>query len=338
MKPSELPAYLDLAYQTRSPVMIWGAPGIGKSKIINQWATAKRIPVIDRRLSQMEPSDLIGLPSIIDSRTHWSMPCWFPQSHIHGAEGVLLLDEITSAPPQMSAAAYQLVLDRMIGDHRLPDGWIVIAAGNRTQDRGVVHSMPAPLANRFEHVPLEPDLDDLRAYAFSHGWDVRVPSFLAFRPNLLHAFDARSADPAFPTPRTWEKTSQKLQLGIPSGLEYQVVSGQVGQGAATEFLAFLRMAEQITPPDVVIKNPSKAKLPGDAGICYAMMGALAAKTTKENFSKVMTYLGRIDKNSKLGSEFVVLFMTDIQSLNESLIETPEFEAWATDPSNMQSIL
>ena len=328
MKPSQLPALLDLAHTTKTPLMIWGASGIGKSQILGQWATDNDLPVIDRRLSQMEPSDLIGLPSIVDGTTSWARPCWFPQEHSHGKTGVLFLDEITSAPPQMSAAAYQLVLDRRIGDHVLPDGWMVIAAGNRTQDRGVVHSMPGPLANRFRHVTLEPDLDDLRAYAINKGWETMIPAFLAMRPQLMHRFDARSADPAFPSPRSWEALSTDLQSGVPDSIRSEVLAGHIGEGPALEFEGFLRMASSITPPDVIILNPTTAKLPQDSAVCFATVGALVPKTTQHNLATILRYIDRIENEPNLGAEFAVLFMRDITRQDESIASTGAFISWA----------
>ena len=327
MKPSQLTPMLEMCWNTNSPLMIWGPPGIGKSQIIAQYAEAIGVPMIEIRLSQIDSTDLSGVPWIENGQTIWARPDRLPLLERDGPAGILFLDEITSAMPQVSASAYQLVLDRAVGSHKLPDGWRVIAAGNRQQDRGVTHAMPAPLANRFTHSFLEPDLDDLRAYAIRTGWDVRVPAFLAFRPELMFSFDARSADPAFPTPRAYDRLSQKLLAGIPDAIRWETVRGEIGEGASVEFLAFLDMADKCTPPDVILLDPDKAKLPADAGIAFATVGALASKTTKANLGTALRYMNRVE--DKLGAEFGVLFMRDVTTANPDIHTTQAFIAWAS---------
>ena len=330
MKPSQLPTVLDIALDTLQPVMLWGAPGIGKSQITRQWADRNDLPVIDKRLSQMEPSDLLGIPHFENGETRWARPEWFPTVEKHGPRGVLLLDEITSAPPSMAAAAYQLVLDRCIGDHHLPGGWLVIAAGNRLEDRGVVHAMPAPLANRFWHFTLEPELDDLRAYAIRQKWDIRIPAFLAFRPELMHSFDAGSKDPAFPSPRTWEFLNNALKSDrLPADLRHETFAGLVGKGAAVEFEAFIEMAGRVTPPDVALSNPNGAPIPTDKGVLFATVGALAAATTHENIGSAYTYVRRIED-----VEFQVLYSRDIVTADSTLANTEAFISWSVDNTDV----
>ena len=160
MRPAHLTTVLDKEFLStldghHTPVMLWGAPGVGKSQIISQIAARHNAPLIDIRLSQMEPSDLRGIPFRDGDRVEWAIPSMLPNEKTHGANGILFLDEITSAPPSVSAAAYQLILDRKLGDYEVPKGWAIFAAGNRQGDRGVTYTMPAPLANRFSHFDFE---------------------------------------------------------------------------------------------------------------------------------------------------------------------------------------
>ena len=160
MRPSHLTAILDCEFASTlagksTPVMVWGPPGIGKSQIVAQVAAQHNVPVIDIRLSQMEPTDLRGIPFRDGDHVVWSIPALLPNAERHSSRGILFLDEITSAPPSVTAAAYQLILDRRLGEYRVPGGWAIFAAGNRHGDRGVTYAMPAPLANRFTHYDLE---------------------------------------------------------------------------------------------------------------------------------------------------------------------------------------
>ena len=191
--------------------MLWGPPGVGKSQIVAQIAARHAVPVIDIRLSQMEPTDLRGIPFRVDERVEWAIPVDAAGRRRHGPAGVLFLDEITSAPPSVSAAAYQLILDRRLGDYQVPAGWAIFAAGNRQGDRGVTYSMPAPLANRFSHFEVETHLDDWVGWAYANGIDERVIAFLRFRPELLFDFDPAHNPVAFPSPRSWEFAHRALQ-------------------------------------------------------------------------------------------------------------------------------
>ena len=129
-----------------------------------------------------------GIPFRNGDLVDWATPSMLPDTKRHGVSGILFLDEITSAVPSVSAAAYQLILDRRLGDYLVPDGWAVFAAGNRQGDRGVTYAMPAPLANRFSHYELTLNLDDWVAWAYANGIDERVIGFLRYRPEQLFDF------------------------------------------------------------------------------------------------------------------------------------------------------
>ena len=165
MRPANLLTILDREFRStreghHTPVMLWGPPGVGKSQMVAQIAARHGVPMTDIRLSQMEPSDLRGIPFRVGEHVEWAVPAMLPDASRHGPEGILFLDEINAAPPSVSAAAYQLILDRRLGEYRVPAGWAIFAAGNRQGDRGVTYTMPAPLANRFSHFEVETNLDD----------------------------------------------------------------------------------------------------------------------------------------------------------------------------------
>ena len=134
MRPALLLQVLEKEFQStlaghHTPVMMWGPPGVGKSQMVIQIGERHDIPVIDIRLSQMEPSDLRGIPFRTGERVEWAPPAMLPNAQRHGETGILFLDEITSAPPSVSAAAYQLILDRRLGEYEVPEGWAIFAAG-----------------------------------------------------------------------------------------------------------------------------------------------------------------------------------------------------------------
>ena len=202
MKPSKLYEALHALIGERVPLHIWGACGVGKSQIVAQVADDLDFDFLDVRAVQLDPVDLRGLPRIKEDQTEWVPPKFLPTS----GKGILFLDELTSAPQMTQAGCYQLVLDRKLGEYRLPDGWVVIAAGNPASERGVHFSMPRPLRNRFVHLELEADLNDWCKWAVNSNVRPEIIAFLRFKPDLLHTADATSDANAWPTPRSWEIT------------------------------------------------------------------------------------------------------------------------------------
>ena len=222
---------------------LWSAPGVGKSSIIFQLAEEFGMGVKDVRLATMSVLDLRGVPYKDDkgeeTLTRWARP-EFAQSD---GNYILFLDELPSAPPTVQAAAYEIMLDRKVGGHPLPDDVIVVAAGNRQEDRGVVYEMPVPLRNRLVHYNIEPDVDAFIEYGMQKGINEAILAFLKFNPKLLHQMPSGTEN-AFPTPRSWEFLSGVMHMGI----EFHDMAGIIGEGAAAEFNAFLKIRNKL--PDV----------------------------------------------------------------------------------------
>jgi hypothetical protein len=206
MKPSELYEALHALISERVPLHVWGACGVGKSQIVAQVAADRQCEFVYIRAVQLDPVDLRGLPRISAERAEWVPPKFLPLD----GEGILFLDELTAAPQMTQAGCYQLVLDRKLGEYRLPDGWVVIAAGNPASERGVHSSMPRPLRNRFVHLDLEPDFMDWCKWAVKAGIRPEIIAFLRFKPALLHDREATSDVNVWPTPRSWEMASNVL--------------------------------------------------------------------------------------------------------------------------------
>ena len=142
--------------------MLWGPPGVGKSQAVRQIAkeigdrTGKRVNVTDVRLLLFNPIDLRGIPTANADKTLavWLKPQIFQMDASDDIVNILFLDEISAAPQSVQAAAYQITLDRVVGEHKLPDNCIVIAAGNRMTDKSVAFKMPKALANRLMHIDI----------------------------------------------------------------------------------------------------------------------------------------------------------------------------------------
>ena len=326
MKPSSLRSALPKLLAKQRPVFLWGAPGVGKSDVIKQIAEDHKLELRDVRLSLLDPIDLKGFPTIDSVKKQMS---WLPADFLpKKGKGLLFLDEMNSAPQSVQAAAYQLVLNRKIGEYKLPDGWSVMAAGNRASDRSVVHAMPAALANRFVHLDFDINVDDWSHWAMENELHTDLRAFIRFRPNLLHCFDSASNPRAFPSPRSWAFVNDIYKDSHSADDEYELIKGTVGEGAAAEFSGFVRQIKDLPTIDQVLLDPDGTKVPTSPAGMYAMATALDAKTTTNNIGRVMKYMDRMPV------EFQVVFVRSAIRRDGKLTGTKEYMAWGIKHQNV----
>jgi hypothetical protein len=319
MKASGVVQALRSLVAARQPVFVWGSPGIGKSAVVGQLSQALGLAFRDVRALLLDPVDLRGLPYLgSDGRSKWATPEFLPQD---GA-GIFFLDELNAAPAMVQASFYQLVLDRRLGEYALPDGWAIIAAGNRDADRAVTTRMPTPLRNRFVHIDFEVDLNEWSEWAINTNVRPEVIAFLRFRPELLSVFD-RDAN-AFPSPRSWEFVSRILDTAPDPDIEYELLAGTIGPGAATEFSGFLRMFRELPNIDAILVNPLGEPVPDGAAAQYAVASALARCASDMNFDRICLYLNRMP------TEFSVLCVRDASLRAPAIKHTSGYTKWAVD--------
>jgi len=325
MKPSEVASALDVLIGVRQPVFLWGAPGVGKSQVVAQAAAGRGLELIDVRAVLLDPVDLRGIPRIDEAgNAVWCPPSFLPRT----GHGVLFLDELNAAPPLVQAACYQLILDRKLGEYELPDGWMVVAAGNRDSDRAVTHRMPTALANRLVHLDFEPDLDDWLRWAEEVGIDPRIRHFLRFRPKLLHQFDPGRTEKAFPSPRSWEFASRILGAGAAWSTVRDLLKGAVGESAALECLGFLRMYERMPDVEQVLADPGGVPIPEEPAVIYALCESLARRASELTMTSLAVLAAR------LPVEFGVLLMRDAAMTDPDIVETDAFQVWACANSDV----
>ncbi|MBI1396356.1 MAG: AAA domain-containing protein [Betaproteobacteria bacterium] len=337
MRPAHVAAVLAREFETASeglhtPVMLWGPPGVGKSDIVRDLAAAAGVGLVDLRLSQLEPTDLRGIPFREGRVVEWSVPTMLPEATRHGERGILFLDEINAAAPTVAAAAYQLILDRRLGDYAVPPAWVIFAAGNRQGDRGVTYAMPAPLANRFTHYELEPDIDDWVAWAHSAGVDARVIAFLRFRPERLFDFDPSRTPIAFPSPRTWEYAHRAIaKFGERPDLLLEGLQACVGQVAGAELKAFMDHMARLPDVDAILRGEAQP-MPETVDLQYGVASALVRRITRalrpheqrDACVRVLDYARRFPQR-----EMGVMLVADLQrAIGRPLIDVPQFGEWA----------
>lgn len=340
-------------FEAKKALFVWGATGIGKSQTVRQAAmelaaklkleytddirdinNEKKFLVIDLRLSQMDPSDLRGIPIFAkDAQTTvWLPPEFFPRKGC----GIIFFDELNLSPPLVQASAYQLILDRRLGTYCVPDGYTLLAAGNRLEDRASVFEMSAPLKNRFGHTQLkEPSIEDWTKWAVTHEVDMRIIGFLNFRRTALMGFDPRLKENAFATPRSWEHTSHLIK-NVPSGnlkLLQLLTATEVGVGMAGELASFIRIKEDLKPIEDYLKDPENCELPDEntkPDLIWALITSIAEYYAEKNdattLGKIVTLLRRL--NEEYAVFTLKLMVTVDRNLTAKIIKVPQAQKLA----------
>jgi hypothetical protein len=327
MKPSQVAEAIGVLYRKRRPFFVWGAPGAGKSDVMRQKTKEEKLELRDIRLSMLDPTDLKGFPIADHEREvmRWLTADFLPKDPKW--KGIIFFDEANSAPKSVEAPMYQLTLDRRLGDYVLPDGACIAMAGNRETDRAIANRMSSALQNRLVHIDYEVNLDDWCSWAIEHGKvETALLAFMRFRPELLHNFDPNSK--AWPSPRTWMFASELMHTGLTRDTEFELLKGTVGEGAAGEFAAFMNVYRELPSIDKILVNPDKEKLPGSPDALFAITTALAEKTSKDNYERLMRYVGRMEM------EFQVVYIRDCVRRKAAIENTKTFIKWSIDNADV----
>ncbi|MBE6912738.1 MAG: AAA family ATPase [Ruminococcaceae bacterium] len=325
----------ELPFNSLPSVMLWGPPGVGKSQGVRQIATnvqekaGKRVNVTDVRLLLFNPVDLRGIPTANADKTLaiWLKPQIFQMDDSSDVVNILLLDEISAAPPSVQAAAYQITLDRVIGEHKLPDNCFVIAAGNRTTDKSVAYMMPKALANRMCHLEVIGDHDSWHKWAMKSGIHEGVIGYLNYKPDKLMQFDNKDSN-AFATPRTWEMVSKLLTCVSDELSEiYPMVVGCIGEEVANDFREWYDIFQNVPPVDKIFAGTHKG-VPQIPRIIYALSSQIVAYSRTHYSSKEID--NAIQYVSKFSVEFrnkVFMDLLRIKAVRPALKKNELFCNW-----------
>lgn len=308
--------------------LLHGSPGIGKSAVAKAIAEEFNLKLIDMRLAECEPTDMMGFP-FVDKETGkagYAPMNTFPIEGDPIPKGysgwLLLLDEITSADRSVQKAAYKLTYDKQVGNHRLHPNVAVMAAGNLDTDNAIVEEMSTALQSRMVHFECELNSTEWLDWASANGIDYRINAYVNFKPDNLYSFKPDHPDKTYACPRTWEFASKLLQLVDVSGKEAMpLLAGTLSEGVAREFLQFLRIYKDLPSIQDIETSPAVLAVPTEPSILYALTSLISHHATDSNLGNLMTYM------SRLGKEFQVVCLRDLVRRQRDMIDHPAVDKW-----------
>ena len=310
---------------------ITGAPGGGKSACARDALktlgfTVEAGNMVEFVPSQRDPVDVLGTPANDGEVTHWKPPVEFFNLRSGIGPCALLIEELSDASVPMQNTMCQIIYDRQAGNLKLSDQLYIVATGNRTEDKSGANRVIGKLLGRVRRMDYDESLEDWTDWALTNGIDPVLVQFLRFRPGMLSAYDANATSNS-PTPRNWESAAL-TPTTLSDDVYLENIKGDVGEGAAAEYVGFRRIYQGLPSIDGILLDPKNADVPADPATLYALTGALARKTTKDNFDRVATYLGR------LAPEFNVMAVRDAIKLVPAVTSTRSFVEWANKHSDV----
>ena len=328
----------------RRASMLWGTRGVGKSSIVRQVAEHFGVPLVDLRLTTIEPVDIRGA---IYADEVLAKTVWFPPEFLPAPDspaGILFLDELTAADQRLQISAYSLILDRRVGNYRLPDGWQIIAAGNASFHGAISHDMGTALADRMFHFNVQTVIDAFLAHAAASGFAPEVMAYLKVRPDKLDDTSAQLANDYLigASPRGWEDISNVLKSGLTENAKRLFVQGRIGAANAAEFFGVLREIQ--TGADVVRLlaaergSETAALLPASLDGLYGMIyGLLAACSDEARLARVLEIVEQfpdcrcgvalpIRESQTLAMELIMQKALD-SGLEGAILESPSYRRY-----------
>jgi len=344
---------LKKTFKTKTSMYLEGAAGIGKSYLVRQEAkleavrlerefidflslpTAHKVILanpanvkarsgkylfVDFRVAQADPTDMKGVPSMINDYVTWLPPMFLKILSYPEAAGIIFLDELNLAPPSVQGAAYQLVLDKAIGEIALSKQVTIIAAGNRLTDKASVFDRAAPLKNRFRNVELTVPspkewIDD---FALANKIDERLIAYVKFSNKVFEDYTKKTTGDNFMTPRSLVALSKDIEGETLANELYDYASSLIGEADAIKFKEFIKLRDTIDLPDL-LANPEKfGKLPID--LKYATISALTGYYA-QNGSKVVKQFGPLISGNHVTADLAVILIKMCQSANNRFKST-----------------
>lgn len=296
--PRQVAEYVeDLFYAGLVP-NIMGSPGVGKSSIIRGVMNKLGLHCIDHRASTSDPTDFNGLPNFVDGKARFApFEEIFPLQDTAvpaGFDGFgIFLDEFNTAPKSIMAAGYKLILDRMVGQHKLHDRTAICMAGNLETDGAITTRMPTTMYSRVVTLVMRTDFDQwLQDVAIPQDYDHRIRAYLNWQKGSLNNFNPDQKGNAFACQRTWESMNKLIKGKPVLNSKIAMYVGAIGAGEAVSFVQFTKVYETLTTMEDVVRSPMSAIVPIEASTRWAVVSKMANDVSKDTLAPVAEYIDR----------------------------------------------
>lgn len=304
---------------------VQSSPGMGKSSIAKSIAKEANLQIIDHRLSTSEPTDMSGLARFNDKGYAYYSPFegLFPLESTPLPKGkngfLLILDEFNSAKKDVQCAAYRLILDREVGQHKLNENVYIICLGNLATDRAIVNNLSTAMQSRLIHFVMVVSFTEwLEDVAIKENYDSRLVAFLSMYPKYLMDFRPDHQDKTFCCPRTWSFMNDLIKGEEIVDDDAPLFAGTITSGVAVEFIQFNKAINGLVNVKDVVADPHSCKLPPNISCLWATTTHLLEHVNHKNFDPICTYVGRFDMS------FRVLFFRSIIIRYPELKQHPAF--------------
>ncbi len=328
MRPNDVTKLLAAMVPVGYPVLLTGAPGVGKSDLVDQAAEYAKADLIVSHPVVADATEAKGLPWPKEGA---KVATFIPFEDLYRAMNakkptIWFLDDIGQAAPAVQASFMQLLLARRANGKKLPDCLTFFAATNRRTDRAGVSGILEPVKSRFVTIiSVDPNLDDWCQWAIRTNQPPELIAFLRFRPEFLHKFEPTLDLVNSPCPRTWAAVGKIIPLKLPANIELAAISGAVGAEAAADFTGFLRIYRDLPSLDAILADPTHAEIPIEPSALYAVSVGLAAKANPNNFARIKTYAQRLEQAQPISrGEFAVLMVRDSVRRNKKICDTTAY--------------
>jgi len=340
MRPSKVADTLQLFLKENYPILLTGAPGVGKTDLVNQACKSLGFDMLISHPVVSDSVDYKGLPAVITNRGKGRKEADFlPYNDLRimidaDSPLIVFLDDLGQAPMAVQAACMQLLLARRIGQHKISEYVRFVAATNRRQDKAGVQGMLEPVKSRFfTIINVDPNVPDWVRWAFKNKMPGELVAYIRYKPNMLLEEEALSLREMTNTssPRTLAHVGSLINAGLPKNVEKEVFGGTAGKVFADDFTQFLRVYRELPDIDTIIKNPEKAEIPTEPSILWATIGALVNRASKKTANSLITYAGRMETKFK---DFSVMFMKDCAAKDDSFVQNDRFIEWISSNADV----
>lgn len=314
--------------EARLVPMLVGSPGCGKSQIVHQIAEKYNLKLIDIRLSQCDPCDLMGFPHIEGQKADYLPMKIFPIEGDPIPDGysgwLLFFDEFNGGALAVQKAAYKIVLDHMIGTHNIHKNVAMVCAGNLDTDNAAVEVMSTALQSRLCHLELQVDTQEWLSWASENKIDYRITGYMGFKPGNVYTFKPDHSDDTYACPRTWEFANRLMKtMPLDNDDMLPLMAGTLSEGVAREFLAYCKIDDELPKIAQIVAAPETIKVPDEPSVLYAMAGSIGHNATADNLGQLMKYVVRLPK------EFQVVCLRETLRRNMALLSHTAVQKWIT---------